>query len=262
MRNDLITEDDIRLYLRTHTFGQKIHAFFRIGSTNEFANKLAEFGEQEGTLIIAEQQTKGRGRLKREWHSLFGKGLWFSLILRPRQDPEKAGLFSYLAGVSVAQAVEYYVGIKPEFKWPNDLLIDGKKFCGILSEVNFTNGRINFIILGIGINVNHKSKHFPKELIDRATSLSLETGSLIDRTKLLTKIIYRIEENYYYVQENGFDVITTYWKRRCPRLGKKISIYQDNQHIQGLFEDLDQNGCLLLRTENGDTQKIVAGDLT
>lgn len=261
MKYDLITAEKIKIYLRTHTFGRKIFAFWSVGSTNEFAYKLANQGEQEGTIVIAEEQIEGRGRMKRKWHSPFGKGLWFSVILRPSSRTANAGLYPYLAGVSVAQAIENKIGLRPVVKWPNDLLLNDKKFCGILSEVEFIDNRIDFIILGIGINVNHKLADFPEELQHHATSLLIEARSKIDRVYLLAEIIYLLEQHYYFTDEYGFDYITANWKKRCPHLGKNVHIIQDEMHYEGKFEDLDENGCLLLRTNSGDLQKIVAGDL-
>ena len=260
MKYDLITSQKIKYYLRTHTFGQKTYAFWSVGSTNEFACQLARRNEQEGTIVIAEEQSSGRGRLKRKWHSQFGLGLWFSIILRPPIQAIKAGFYPYLAGVSVAQAIENKIGLKPSFKWPNDLHLNNKKFCGILSEVDFIDNRVNFIILGIGINVDHKRENFPKELLNYATSLRIEARAEFDRITLLAEIIYLLEKNYYVSNEYGFEMIIQNWKKRCPSLGENIHIIQGDYHYYGKFENLDENGCLLLRTEDGSLKKIVAGD--
>ncbi len=261
IRFDLLSEDKILSVLKTNLFGNKIYAFWSVGSTNEFAYRRAVQGEKEGALVIAEEQTKGRGRKHRKWESPFNKGLWFSLILRPELPALKAGLLPYMAGVSVAEAVEDFTGLKPNMKWPNDLLLNGKKLCGILSEVEFTNSQIGFIILGIGVNVNHKKDEYSEELQKQATSLRIESGLRIDRAELLAAILSQLEKNYQDVKKNDFSQIITKWKKRCQQFGQEIVIAQDDRTRRGIFEDIDGSGCLLLRTQAGERIKIVAGDV-
>jgi len=258
---DLLSEDRIKSVIKTELFANRIYAFWSVGSTNEFAYRRALQGEKEGTVVIAEQQTKGKGRKSRQWDSPFNRGLWFSLILRPELSASKAGLVPYLAGVSVAEAVENFLGLKPGVKWPNDLLLNGRKFCGILAEVEFENGKIKFIVLGIGINVNHKGGEFPQEFQNQATSLRIESDSRIDRADFLAEVLLQLERSYTYMKVNGFKDTITKWKKRCPQFGKGVVIIQDDGKYQGIFEELDDEGCLLLRTEDGELKKIVAGDI-
>ena len=258
---DLLSPEKLKSVIKTELLAQKIYAFWSVGSTNEFAYLRALQGEMEGTLVIAEQQSKGRGRKSRAWDSPFNKGLWFSLILRPELPASQAGLVPYLAGVSVAEAIENFTGLKPEVKWPNDLLLNGKKFCGILSEVEFENRMIKFIILGIGINVNHKKEEFPEEFRKQATSLRIESDSQIDRADFLATVVEQLETNYQKMRQNGFEDIIKRWKNRCPQLGKNVVIIQDDKKYEGIFEDLNNEGCLLLRTKAGEIKKIVAGDV-
>lgn len=256
---DLLSEDRIKSMLHTKFLAQKIYAFWSVGSTNEFAYRRALLGEKEGTLVIAEEQTRGRGRKSRSWDSPFTKGLWFSLILRPDLPASKAGLVPYLAGVSVAEAIENYLNLKPSLKWPNDLLLTDKKFCGILSEVEFMNGKIHFIILGIGINVNHKVHDFPEQYRNQATSLRIEVDKRIDRADLLVQILSYIENNYLLI--NNFEEILSKWKKRCPKFGEEISVIQEGEKYDGLFEEIDNEGFMLLRLKSGIIKKIVAGDI-
>ncbi len=258
---DLLSEDKIKSVIKTELFAKKVYAFWSVGSTNAFAYSRAAQGEAEGALVIAEQQSKGRGRKSRTWDSSFNKGLWFSLILRPELPAASAGLVPYLAGVSVAEAVEDFVGLNPDVKWPNDLLLNGRKFCGILSEVEFENNKIKFIVLGIGINVNHKQDEFPVEFREQATSLRIESDSQHDRADFLAEVLLRLENNYSDLKQNGFKAIIDRWKKRCPLLGKKVILVQDDEKYQGIFEDLNDEGCLMLRTQDGKLQKIVAGDI-
>lgn len=258
---DLLSPEKLKSVIKTELLAQKIYGFWSIGSTNEFAYLRALQGEMEGALVIAEQQSKGRGRKSRAWDSPFNKGLWFSLILRPELTASRAGLVPYLAGVSVAEAIENFIDLKPQVKWPNDLLLNGRKFCGILSEVEFENNMIKFIILGIGINVNHKKDEFPEEFREQATSLRIESDSRIDRADFLAAVIRQLENNYKKMKLNGFKDIIEQWKNRCPQLGKKVVIIQDDAKYEGIFEDLNNEGCLLLRTKAGEIKKIVAGDI-
>jgi BirA family biotin operon repressor/biotin-[acetyl-CoA-carboxylase] ligase len=182
--------------------------------------------------------------------------------LRPDDASSNAGLYPYLAGVSVAQAIENSLGFSPELKWPNDLLLNDRKFCGLLSEAEFDNGNVRYIILGIGINVEHKIGDIPDDLLETATSIRIENRIRTDRVDLLCEIMHCLEKNYAAVTQNGFATIIEEWKSRCPKLGKKISVQQQDEKLTGIFENLENDGTLLLQTEDGQVRKIVAGDLS
>jgi BirA family transcriptional regulator, biotin operon repressor / biotin---[acetyl-CoA-carboxylase] ligase len=261
MITELITKEKLLPQIQSQSFIQHVFTFWSIGSTNEFARKLALQNQPEGTLVIAEEQSRGRGRMHRKWESQFGKGLWFSIILRPSAPTSEIGLYPFLAGVSVAEAIENKFHITPNMKWPNDLMFNERKFCGILSEVEFVNNHLDFIILGIGINVNHKLYDFSEELRDRVTSLSIARHHKVDRIKFLVEIINRVGQNYRDTERDGFAKIIAAWKKRCSLIKKKISIEQDDQVISGVFEDLAHDGGMLLRTEGGTLTKIIVGDV-
>jgi len=258
---DVLSENKIKSAIKTNLFGKKIYAFWSISSTNDFAYRLAMQGEDEGALVIAEQQERGRGRKARVWDSQFGKGLWFSVILRPDLPSTKSGLIPFLAGVSVAKAVQNVIGLQMDLKWPNDIIINKKKCCGILSEVNFDNGKIDFIILGIGINVNHKHGDWKKQVNDVATSLRIEKQERISRSELLNEVLCQLELHYKDVKQNGFDGILDLWKKNCSKFKKNITVVQEDKEISGTFFDLDDEGCLLIGNKKGKTIKIVAGDV-
>ena len=258
---DVLSENRIKSVLKTKLFGQKIFAFWSISTTNDFAYRRATQGEKEGALVIAEKQERGRGRKLRVWDSQFGKGLWFSLILRPDLPSSKSGLIPYLAGVSVARAVENLTGLQPDLKWPNDLMLNDKKCCGILSEVHFDNSKIAFLILGIGINVNHNPGEWTDDINEIATSLRIEKNKRIDRAELLAEILFQLEQLYEDVKINGFDNLLNQWKKRCSKYKKFITIEQENKKIEGIFFDLDKEGCLILKTKDGEMKKIFAGDV-
>jgi len=258
---DVLTENRVKSELKTELFGQKVFAFWRIGSTNDFAYSRASQGEEEGSLVIAEQQERGRGRKSRKWESQFGNGLWFSLILRPDILSSRSGLIPYVAGISIANAVEKITGLKPDLKWPNDILLNGKKFCGILSEVQFSNNKVDFLVVGVGINVNHKRTEWSTEIKEIATSLRIEANKRVDRAELLAEVLLQLEQNYEYVKINNFEQLLNEWKQHCSKYKKNITIVQEDEIYEGIFHDLDGDGCMILKTNDGEMKKIVAGDV-
>jgi len=271
---DLLLKEEILSGLETEVFGREIHAFQRITSTNDFAYKLAERGGKEGTLVIAEEQTRGRGRVGRAWYSPKGMGLWFSLILRPPIRSDEVNLLTFLSALSVAEVVERRFKINVGVKWPNDLLINGRKFCGILSELSFEAERINFVIVGIGINLNQEVRDFPPELQTTATSLRIELRYKVDRVKLLREILKRFEENYFLaiqgmpfageswaVNSPGFKKIIEEWERRCVIFGKRVTVSWGENRTTGVAQGIDELGRLILRGDDGIEERILAGDV-
>lgn len=250
----------LRSHLQTKFIGKNILVFDTATSTNELAKRLAKEGIQEGSLIIAEQQTRGRGRLKHAWHSPPKLGLWFSILLYPKHDHERLGLLSLLSGVAVREAIAELTPLQPALKWPNDVLINGKKAGGILLETEFTNARLAFLVLGIGVNVSQSIEDFPLELRGQATSLYMESGLCIERAVLLNQILLNLEENYAHFQTRNFEIITDKWKRRCPFFKNNISIRQNGEEIAGIFEELDTMGRMLIRLPSGETRCIHSSD--
>lgn len=262
VKYDLLSENRIRASLNTSYFAEKIYAFWSIGSTNEFAYRIASKGEKEGTLVIAERQERGRGRLSRKWDSPFAKGLWFSLILRPDMPASRAGIVPYIASVSIARALEKNYDVKSDIKWPNDLLVDRKKLCGILSEAEFENARVKFLILGVGINVNQREYEWPAELMDKAISIRMITNKWIDRAELLAHILSELETTYRNFNIDGVENILSEWKARCSRFKKDIVVEQMGKKFKGRFQNIDQDGNLLLRQQNGEVIRLSAGDVS
>jgi len=247
--------------LNTKILGQKIFFFKSIKSTMDYAKKLAEKGEPEGTVVIADFQSHGRGRFGRIWKSEPEKNILMSLILRPTIPIEKFGILSFLTSISIAEAIEKNADVKITTKWPNDLLINGKKFCGILLEASITVEMGDFVIIGIGVNVNQEN--FPKEIQDYATSLYIETGKIFDRTLIVQDILRLLEENYSALKEtHNFQFVIENWKKRCDMLGKKIMVIQGGKTITGKAIDVDERGFLLLEDENSNLLKLSAGDVT
>lgn len=247
--------------LRTKIFGRRIFFFKSIKSTMDYAKKLAEVGEPEGTVVIADYQSQGRGRFGRIWKSEPGVNILMSIILRPTIPLEKLGILSFLTAISVSEAIEKNTNVKVTTKWPNDLLINGKKFCGILMEASITADKGDFVILGIGINVNQDQ--FPKEIQDHATSLSLATRKVYNRTTIVQDILQALETNYVELNKNkNFNSIIERWKKRCDMLNREITLIHAGKTITGKAIDVDERGLLMLELENSNIIKLSSGDVT
>jgi len=219
---------------------------------------LAGFGTAEGTVIIADHQTSGKGRHGRVWHAEAGQNLLFTIVLRPNLQLKQVGLLTYYISVAVSAAVERTCGINCECKWPNDLLINGKKFCGILIESSFQNLSLDFAAVGIGLNVNQKI--FNPEIREIATSLSLECNRDFEREELFQKIMEYLEYFYEDVRNGNFVKILDEWKRRTSIFGKEIIITQNGSNLKATAIDLTPDGGLIIY--DGNSQSIIySGDI-
>jgi len=254
---DRLFVSEVTAHLNTGFIGKKVYYFDAVSSTMNIASELALKDAPEGTLIITESQTKGRGRLGREWFSPKYKGIYLSLILRPKVLPSQAAIFTLLTAVSVCEAVKEAVGLDVQIKWPNDLLIHNKKLGGILTELNAETDEVRFIIIGIGLNVNNDKKDLP----GGATSLREQKNQNINRIELLRELLRRIEENYLVSQKKGASSIIKKWRDHNLTLGRRVKIVSHREHIEGEALDIDTDGGLLLRKDSGLTQKVTAGDV-
>jgi BirA family biotin operon repressor/biotin-[acetyl-CoA-carboxylase] ligase len=258
---NLILPAEIKKNLRTKIFGKKIYSYRKVGSTNVLGFRLAETNAEEGTLIVAEEQTKGKGRMDRSWYSPPGVGLWMSLILRPDIPPFKAPGLSICAGLALALSIEEMTGIEAKTKWPNDCLIDGKKVGGILLELSAELDRINFVIVGIGVNVNHSAKDFPRNLDQTATSIKIKLGKEISRLALLISFLEKFERIYLDFKKNGLSPHREMIKSFSSLLGEKVTVKSGKEKIEGMAEDIDDNGSLLIKTKKGE-RVVTAGEVT
>jgi BirA family biotin operon repressor/biotin-[acetyl-CoA-carboxylase] ligase len=258
---DLILAAEIKKNLRTKIFGKKIYSYRKVGSTNMLGFRLAETKAEEGTLIVAEEQTKGKGRMGRSWYSPPQLGLWMSLILRPDIPPFKAPGLSICAGLALALAIKEMTGLEAKTKWPNDCLIDGNKVGGILLELSAELDRINFVIVGIGVNVNHSEKDFPKDLASTATSIKIKVGHNISRLSLLTSFLENFERIYLDFKKNGLSPQREMIKSFSFLLGEKVTVKFGKEKIEGMAEDIDDNGSLVIRTKKGE-KVVTAGEVT
>jgi BirA family biotin operon repressor/biotin-[acetyl-CoA-carboxylase] ligase len=247
--------------LRSRFMGREVYSYETIGSTNETARRMAESGTPEGTIVLSERQTKGRGRLGRSWHSPAGKGLYFSLVLRPRIPIGKVPALSLVAALAVCRVGNQLPGLDVKMKWPNDCLIKGRKVAGILVEVSAELDRVAYSILGIGINVNHRKKDFPSSLRSRATSLAIETKRPVDRLKFLQDFLFEFEKSYNNFTTYGLRFIGRELVERSSVINRRITVRVGRKKITGLVVGLDENGALRLQAREG-VRVISAGEVT
>lgn len=248
--------------LATSRFGREIFFQNEVDSTNRWAKRLAAEGAVEGTLVLAESQTQGRGRLGRSWASAPGRGLWFSVILRPKINSAELAGMTILTAVSMAQAINGATGIQPLIKWPNDLVFNGRKIAGILAEVNGEADLVNYLIIGLGLNVNHIKSDFPEELRSTATSLRMVNGSWLPRRPILQEFLRIFEGNYQTLATTGLSEIIKYAKVHSATLGKTIRVNQGYHRIlTGEAVDLDYDGSLWLKEPSGEMVHVYAGEI-
>lgn len=260
---DLLHGDDLLARLGPgHRIGRDIRVFRETTSTSDIAEKLARDGAAEGVVVFAETQTAGRGRLGRQWTSPAGKGLWFSVLLRPALRPPETTRLTIAAAVAVARAVRAQTGLAPELKWPNDLLLGGRKFGGILTEMSGEQDRVRHVVLGIGLDVNLTTADLPGELRRLATSLRLELGRPVPRAELAVAVLCELDTAYQRALGGQFEALADEWEALCTTLGRAIEVALGPRRIRGRAEALDTDGALLLRTEHGRLERITGGDVT
>jgi BirA family biotin operon repressor/biotin-[acetyl-CoA-carboxylase] ligase len=259
---DALHADD--LYSRlgpTRVIGREIHVFKETTSTNDIAARLARGRAPEGAVVFAEAQTKGRGRMGRTWLSPAGKGLWFTVLLRPAFSPQQATQLTVAAATALTRAITLQTGIVPEIKWPNDIMIRGRKLCGILTEMSAEMDSLKEVLLGIGMDVNLEAADFPPPLRKIATSLRLETGQPVNRAELAVVILRELDRDYDLVKKGEFDIVADQWREHCSTLGCQVAIRVGNRVIRGRAESLDDDGALLVRGPHGHLERIVGGDV-
>jgi BirA family biotin operon repressor/biotin-[acetyl-CoA-carboxylase] ligase len=260
---DLLHADDLVARLgRVQVVGRYVRVFRETTSTNDIVEKMARDGVGEGAVVFAETQTKGRGRLGRKWESPPGKGLWFSVLLRPKMHPMAATTLTVCSAVAVARAIEKETGLQPGIKWPNDIVFGTRKAAGILLELGAELDHIRHIILGVGIDVNQTADEFPEPLRAIATSLREEAKRPIDRAALATTILLELDAVYARLRAGDFHEVGDEWMRRCTTLGRRVIIRIGDRVVQGRAEALDEEGALLVRTDHGRLERIIGGDVT
>jgi BirA family biotin operon repressor/biotin-[acetyl-CoA-carboxylase] ligase len=256
---DKLLPAEIMEGLKTRYLRGPIHHFDSLPSTNDLAKELGSKDAAEGSLVVAESQTKGRGRLGREWDSPPAAGLYVSLLLRPLLPPTEMPQITLTAAVAVVRALRRSAGLTPGIKWPNDLLVDGKKLGGILTEMETESDRIRHLVVGLGLNINNRE--FPPPLNLTATSLVLATGSSISRREILQAWLEEFEALYDLFLNRDFEAILDEWRSYNVTLGQTVTVRQGPKEISGLALDVAGDGALLLRQETGEVIRVTSGEI-
>ena len=259
---DALHADDLMSRLgKTKVVGRDIRVFNETASTNDVVEKIARDGAKEGVVVFAESQSRGRGRLGRKWASPTRKGLWFSVLLRPEFAPGDATRLTIAGATAVARAIRKETGVLPQIKWPNDILIRGRKVAGILTEMSAELDRVKHIILGVGVDVNLTASDFPADLRRVATSLKMESGEPVDRPALAAALLTELDCDYARACGRGFAALADEWEAQCVTLGSNVTIHLGDRTIRGRAEALDDDGTLLVRTQHGQLERIIGGDV-
>jgi len=253
--------EEIAARLKTNRLGTAVHIFQEIGSTNIQAMQMAAKGAEEGTLLIAETQTEGKGRLDRKWFSPPGVNLYISVILRPKIDCAHATILNLLTGIVVAHAIREKSQLTAHLKWPNDVLIHEKKVAGILAELAADGRAIKHLILGIGLNVNLEAEMLPPELSKTATSLKIESGRIVSRLEMLETLVNQLERWYTVFLDQGPTPILKEYSQLSHTVGRLIQVVCHDKVLEGEAVGLAPNGGLILREPDGKSRTILTGDV-
>ena len=263
---DILSISEISSRLTTQWAGRKLYYFDTTGSTNNDAKRLAEEGEPHGTVVVADIQNAGKGRRGRAWQTLSGTALSFTLLLRPDFAPDKASMITLVMALSVAQAVEEVAGAVATIKWPNDIVVNKKKICGMLTEMTMTPemDEIQYIVVGVGINVNNGSpEEFEEEIRQAATSLRIETGRQIGRAVLLGRVLVRFEENYAaFLATLDLSRLRESYQRHLQGVGSEVRVLDPAGEYTGISHGINDQGELIVVKENGEKVQVYAGEVS
>ena len=254
--------EEVDLGLNNKLIGKRILYREDVTSTQDVAEGLAKLGGEDGIVVISEKQSTGRGRKGRDWDSPTGEGIYLSVILRPNLTPGQVLQIPLIAGVAVGKAIKMVSSLEPRIKWPNDIMIGDRKVGGILTEMNSEINKVNYVILGIGINVTTPRALFPESIRSIATSLAEECGETISRGRLLRHILAEFESLYTQFLTSGFEGIREEWKAMNNTTGSRVKISGEEGEIEGEALDIDSEGFLLIRKENGNVKRIISGDVS
>jgi BirA family transcriptional regulator, biotin operon repressor / biotin---[acetyl-CoA-carboxylase] ligase len=255
-----MTPEAVLKGLKTRVLGRSLLCLEKTTSTNDVILELARQGALEGTTVTADIQTQGRGRQGRKWTQTQGKGLAFSLLLRPKLHSDELPEITLAAAVAVAKTVESF-RLKPQIKWPNDLLLGGRKVCGILTEMGTKKDKMASVVLGIGVNLNQTTQDFPRELRGIATSFYRFSGRKVDRARFLQVLLGHLEETYHWVGERRFSKVLAEWRKRAVTLGRQVKVTQAHHVFYGQVMDIDEKGALLVRKDSGIVERVTSGDV-
>jgi BirA family biotin operon repressor/biotin-[acetyl-CoA-carboxylase] ligase len=257
-----LAPEKIRAALRSRLIGRPLVVLGEVGSTNDHIMAAGRAGSPEGLAVLADRQTAGRGRLGRAWASPPGVGVYTSILLRPRQPARHSPLLTLVAGLTVADAIAGITGLAPRLKWPNDVLVDGRKVAGILTEMASLDAWVGYVVIGIGINVNHGAGDFPEDLRLAATSLLLAAARPIPRGDVAAEVYNGLDRWYQVFCEGRFEAILAGGRDRSATLGQPVEVLGGEGGWEGLAEDLDADGALLVREEGGGLRRVLASDVS
>jgi BirA family transcriptional regulator, biotin operon repressor / biotin---[acetyl-CoA-carboxylase] ligase len=258
---DVVGEAQLAPLLASGELGRRIHAFAQVASTNDEAHRLAEAGALHGEVVIAEEQTSGRGRKGRAWVAPKGLGLTMSVILRPALPPQRAPELTIVAAVAVCEAARELGARSACIKWPNDVECQDRKLAGLLTELRAESDRIRHAVLGIGFNVAVEAHHLPQELGSRATSLLLETAARTPRPLVCASLLEHLEEWLSLHEAEGFAAVRERWRELSGTLGRRVGVEAEGDSFEGEALDLDDDGALLVRDLGGRIRRVVAADI-
>jgi len=247
--------------LRTRRLGKKVHYLPQVDSTNLYALRIAEEGAPEGEIVIADSQSRGKGRLGKGWVSPSHFNIYLSVLLRPKLPPLHAPQITLMAAVALAETVQCFIPLPTEIKWPNDILVGGKKLAGILTESSCDPGKILFVILGIGVNLNFPKELMPEAIRESATSIMALTGKPVNRSEFTLRLIQNLERCYGELEEGGFSFLAERWAGFFRLKGKRVRVQMLEQAILGKAMGIDIDGALILEDERGFVKRIVAGEV-
>ncbi len=253
----------VKLNIDTSVVGENLIYRESVESTNELLYEFAENGGEDGTILISDTQTGGKGRLGRNWYSPGGVNLYLSALLRPEVNPLNSAVFTFIASLALLKTLDA-LNISSQIKWPNDLLINNKKVAGVLTEMKNEGNKLEFIILGIGLNINLSLENIKEnlpEISDSVTSLSIEKNIVLDREEVASKLICLLDEYYLQFKSEGINSIVAEWSNRWGMINQNISIKVDNEIISGIARKVDNQGFLYIEDSYGNLEKIIAGDL-
>ena len=258
---DVLSEAELLSCLETEWAGGRIVYFDATDSTNAQAKRLAEAHAPHGTLVVSDRQDGGKGRRGRSWASPSGVGIWMSLILRPEIAPSSASMLTLAAALAVREGIQEETGLSPLIKWPNDLVLNGKKICGILTEMSTELMEIQYVITGIGINVNQRE--FPSEIRDTATSLSLEAGRCFRRSSLIAAILKAFEKDYAaFLKTGDLSLLLEEYNACLVNRGKEVCILDPSGEYRAVAEGIDESGSLLVTLPDGTRREIISGEVS
>ena len=257
---DVLSPSVLRRQLGRSPFAKRIHHFFKTGSTNCIAFGLGQAGEPHGAVVLAEEQTAGRGRSGRSWHSEKANGVYMSVLLRPPISPMHAPVTTLLTGLALRDAVLEMTGLAPDLRWPNDLLLAGKKCCGILTEMHAEPDRVHFLVVGIGANVNHAS--LPAEISGLATSLRMVTGRIHSRLQLVVRLLRKLETYYnQFLGEGPAPIVARFSEVSSFARGKRVRISTPSESYTGLTDGLEPHGLLRVQRDDNRLETVISGDV-